>query len=248
MEEGNAIQGLKNKMLNSVNIFANRIDEVNEENKSELIIDAKSQNQLSDYLPQGINTKLSSDTITTSVEIDENRKEIIKIKQGECLEKITSDFCTKHHLDSDHKTFLNEQIKYNILNLYGNNFVLNSEQDKNNKEENIIERPIQTKNIKQHLENQPKKSELNTNKKHKTDLARKDIKDLFPEISITDKGELMKPQISKQSEKIVKEKGITKVNVFTRLQQTKKEKISIEEISQQELLQEGFKKNYKYTK
>lgn len=93
MEEKNIIKAMNSKMLNSGNIFANRIDEVNEENNSELIIESNSQNQIANSVPQGKNTKLSSDTITISVEIDEDRNEILKINKGVNLEKIISEFC-----------------------------------------------------------------------------------------------------------------------------------------------------------
>ena len=133
--------------------------------------------------------------------------------------------------------------------MYGDHFLFNIQQDKINKKEDFITNPCNSKKMKQKRERKIKKPDYPAQNKIKKVLKRKEIKDLFPEIIINDKACARKPQITKQSDKIVKGKGLAKVNVFERLQHAKKEKANIDEIIQSESLHDGMiKKNHKNTK
>ena len=158
--------------------------------------------------------------LTVSVDIDENRHEILNIYANQDINKVTAGFCQKYNLGEDQQNYLNQHIKKSLFHLFN--------QDSNpEKEENEINQEDIKKIDKEEKtifnENQ---SNINSPPKQMSDQKNLDIsKKAIKKMSDVKKEEIhkiqadssQKPNINRKSNQIVSKKGLSKIPVFERL-------------------------------
>ena len=108
---------IENSIKNKTDLFWKEVDRNKEschdqrKNKNEVIL-PDSRNEA--------NSALNPDEplLTVSIDIDENRHEILNIYPNEDINEVTDKFCKKHNLAEDQKNYLIQHIKKSLFQIF----------------------------------------------------------------------------------------------------------------------------------